>query len=148
MGTAVTATLLHRLPYPTPWLHWPTILLLALSVVLFALAALLLAARLVLWPGEWGALRRDGAQLWFLGAAPIGLGSVVNMVVYVCVEAWGGWAAKMAWGLWMVNVVLAVGIAFLVPFLRYASLEHTSLTPLPYPGGLNPGDMDRLTPPA
>ena len=131
MGTAITGTLLRRLPYNTPWLHWPCVLLLALSVLLFVLAALLLTARLVFWPRERSALRHNGSQLWVLGAAPIGFASVVILVVYICVEPWGPWAADMAWGLWIVEAVLAVGIVFLVPFLKY-EFSLGDITPLSY----------------
>lgn len=128
MGTSVTALLLNRFPYPAAWLHWLSILTFALSVLTFALAAVFLLARLTCWRAGWVGLLSDGAQLWFLGAAPIGFGGVVNLVVYVCVEAWGEWAKTMAWVLWMVNAVLAVGIAFLVPFVAYASPPDYAFT--------------------
>ena len=51
------------------------------------------------------------------GTIPMGLATIVNMIVFVCVPAWGDWAAILAWSLWWIDVILAVGTNFLLPFV-------------------------------
>ncbi|KAL2031160.1 hypothetical protein VTO58DRAFT_106511 [Aureobasidium pullulans] len=53
----------------------------------------------------------------FLGCFPMGLATIVNMIVLVCVPAWGRWAATMAWALWWIDAALAVTICCSVAFL-------------------------------
>lgn len=119
MGTGVTSILLQRLPYPAAWLHWLSVIVFAFNVLLFALCTVALSARLLFFRGGWDAVRKD----YFLGAVPIGLGCLVNMFCYVCVEAWGEWAATMAWVLWIIEAVLGMAIAFLVPFSKCVLLD-------------------------
>lgn len=47
----------------------------------------------------------------------MGLATIINMIVFVCVPIWGDWAANLAWALWWVDVVLSVGTNFYLPFL-------------------------------
>lgn len=47
----------------------------------------------------------------------MGLATIVNMVVLVCVPSWGDGAAKFAWALWWIDVVLATGTCFYLPFI-------------------------------
>lgn len=116
----MTSILLQRLPYPAAWLYWLSVIVFALNVVLFVLCAIALSARLLFFRGGWDAVRRD----YFLGAVPIGLGCIVNMFCYVCVDAWGEWAATMAWVLWMIEAALGMGVAFLVPFSKCVSHRY------------------------
>ena len=45
------------------------------------------------------------------------LATIINMVVFVCVPAWGDWAAQLAWALWWVDVVLATSTCLYLPFV-------------------------------
>ena len=45
------------------------------------------------------------------------LATIINMIVFVCVPAWGPWAAILAWALWWVDVVLAIATNFYMPFI-------------------------------
>ena len=47
----------------------------------------------------------------------MGLATIVNMIVFVCVPAWGSWAVELAWALWWVDVVCAVSTNFYLPFI-------------------------------
>ncbi|KAK0767366.1 hypothetical protein LTR75_018395, partial [Friedmanniomyces endolithicus] len=46
----------------------------------------------------------------FLGTVPMGFATLVEMWVFVCVPAWGPWAADVAWALWMLDAVAAVSV--------------------------------------
>ncbi|KAG9918667.1 sulfite efflux pump SSU1, partial [Aureobasidium melanogenum] len=61
----------------------------------------------------------------FLGCFPMGLGTIVNLIVLVCVPAWGRWAATMAWALWWIDAALAVTICCSVAFLMISVHEVT-----------------------
>jgi len=47
----------------------------------------------------------------------MGLATIINMIVLVCVPAWGPWAATLAWTLWWIDVVLSLGTNLLLPFI-------------------------------
>jgi len=47
----------------------------------------------------------------------MGLATIINMIVFVCVPAWGNWVATLAWVLWWIDVVLAVSTNFYLPFI-------------------------------
>lgn len=47
----------------------------------------------------------------------MGLATIVNMTVFVCVPVWGHWAALLAWTLWWIDVVLATSVCVYLPFV-------------------------------
>ena len=47
----------------------------------------------------------------------MGLATIVNMIVFVCVPAWGNGAATLAWTLWWIDVVLSVACCMYLPFV-------------------------------
>jgi len=47
----------------------------------------------------------------------MGLATIVNMVVFVCVPAWGPWAIQFAWALWWIDVVISVSVCFYLPWV-------------------------------
>lgn len=47
----------------------------------------------------------------------MGLATIINMIVFVCVPAWGDWAAHLAWALWWVDVVCALATNLYLPFV-------------------------------
>lgn len=89
MGTGIVSILLHNLPYNAPWLSSVSIMIFVLNVILFIVFFSLSVARYTLYPRIWGAMIRHPAQSLFLGTFPMGLATIVNMVVFVCVPVWG-----------------------------------------------------------
>jgi len=47
----------------------------------------------------------------------MGLATIINMIVFVCVPVWGNWAAQLAWALWWVDIALALSTNVYLPFL-------------------------------
>lgn len=65
---------------------------------------------------------RHPKQSLFLGTFPMGLATIVNMVVFVCVPAWGPWTITFAWALWWFDAVIAVTICLSLPFILFVPL--------------------------
>jgi hypothetical protein len=47
----------------------------------------------------------------------MGLATIVNMVTFVCVPAWGEGAATLAWTLWWIDAALSVACCMYLPFV-------------------------------
>lgn len=47
----------------------------------------------------------------------MGLATIINMVVFVCVPAWGDRIATFAWALWWIDAIIALAINFFIPFI-------------------------------
>ncbi|TKA83365.1 hypothetical protein B0A55_01039 [Friedmanniomyces simplex] len=120
MGTGIVSTLLHNLPYSARWLSYLSYVVFALNVVLFVLFTFISLLRYTLYPKLWTAMIRHPAQSLFLGTFPMGLATIINMLVYACVPAWGGNTWKLAWGLWWIDAVLAVATCCYLPFVIMA----------------------------
>ena len=62
----------------------------------------------------------------------MGLATIINMTVFVCVPAWGPWAATLAWTLWWIDVVISVACCMFLPFvimyLHDSALESMTAT--------------------
>lgn len=54
------------------------------------------SARYTLWPRIWNAMLSHPQQSLFLGTFPMGFATIINMVVFTCVPAWGQrWVATL-----------------------------------------------------
>lgn len=49
----------------------------------------------------------------------MGLATIINMVCFVCVPAWGQWAAILAWTLWWIDAVISLANNMYLPFAMY-----------------------------
>jgi tellurite resistance protein TehA-like permease len=110
------STALNTLPYNGRWLYWISIVVFALNVAIFAVCSILSVLRYTLYPETLSAVLNEPAQSMFLSTFPMGLATIVNMVCFVCVPAWGNWARDFAWALWMVDACLSVISALYLPF--------------------------------
>jgi tellurite resistance protein TehA-like permease len=95
MGTGIVSILLHNLPYNGKWIYWISVIMFALNAVLFCIFFALSFLRYTLYPQIWGAMIRHPAQSLFLGTFPMGLATIINMIVFVCVPAWGYRAVQL-----------------------------------------------------
>ena len=117
MGTGITSILLHNLPYNSRWLYWLSILVFCLNVGLFITFLVISILRYTLFPGLFMVMIRHPVQSLFCGTFPMGLATIVNMVVFVCVPAWGSGAITLAWTLWWIDVGIAVVSCMWLPFV-------------------------------
>lgn len=95
MGTGIVSTLLHNLPYNGDWLYWISVVIFCLNVTLFITFTFISVARYTAFPEIWWVMIRHPQQSLFLGTFPMGLATIINMVVFVCVPAWGDGAVKL-----------------------------------------------------
>ena len=89
MGTGIVSILLHNLPYNGAWLYWISVVIFALNVALFIFFLFVSLLRYMLYPQIWVVMIQHPTQSLFLGTFPMGLATIINMVVFVCVPAWG-----------------------------------------------------------
>ena len=130
MGTGISSILLCNLPYNATWLQYIAYIIFALNIFLFALFLCISIMRYTLYPAIWTAMVRHPAQSLFLGTFPMGLATIINMTVFVCVPAWGGNWWKLAWALWWFDAVVSLATCFYLPFIMYVQTLLASLRTL------------------
>src|SRR5438034_11298924 len=102
MGTRIVAILLEDISttYSSSWLHEISITVFVLNIILFVSIFGATALRYILYPAVWQLMIEHPLQSLFLGTAPMGFATLVNMFIFVCVPIWGNWAKSVAWALW------------------------------------------------
>src|SRR6187402_2564589 len=89
MGTGIVSTLLHNLPYNGDWLYWLSVIIFCLNIGLFVTFTAISVVRYTLYPELWRIVIMHPTQSHFVGTFPIGFATIINMIVFVCVPAWG-----------------------------------------------------------
>jgi tellurite resistance protein TehA-like permease len=112
MSTGVLSIIIHQLPYNGDGLQVISVIVFVLNVVLFVLFTLISFLRYVLHPRIFPAVLRHPHQSLFLATFPVGLATIVNMIILVCVPVWGQGMAIFAWVLWWIVAVLALTTCF------------------------------------
>lgn len=108
MSTGVLSIMLHQLPYNGHWLRVISIIFFVTNVVLFVLFTILSILRYTLYPRLFLGVLRHPHQSLFLATFPVGLATLINMIVLVCAPEWGDGMAILAWVLWWIVTVLAL----------------------------------------
>ncbi|KAL7815053.1 voltage-dependent anion channel [Trichoderma aethiopicum] len=137
MGTGIVSILLHNLPYNGVWLYWISVIFFVLNLALFVLFTFISALRYFAYPGLFMTMIRHPAVPLLLGAFPIALCTIIEMIVLVCVPAWGNWAVTLAWTLWWFDAAISIVISYFIPFVimhihdvKLATLSATWLLPV------------------
>jgi tellurite resistance protein TehA-like permease len=112
MSTGALSIAIHQTPYHARWLNIISTVLFVLNIVLFLLFTVISALRYLMHPGLFARVLRHGHQSLFVATFPVGLGTLINMIVLVCAPAWGQGMAVLAWVLWWADSVLAVATCF------------------------------------
>ena len=112
MSTGVTSILLHQIPYHAHWLNIVADIFFVLNIALFLLFTFISSLRYILYPQLIPSVLRHPHQSLFLATFPVGLATLINMIVLVCVPAWGQGMAIFAWVLWWIDSVLALTACF------------------------------------
>ncbi len=117
MGTGIASILLHNLPYNGRWLYWISVSVFCLNILLFVIFLAISVLRYFMYKGLFMYMIRHPVQSLFVGTFPMGLATVINMIVFVCVPAWGSWATTLAWTLWWIDAVISLMTCFYLPFI-------------------------------
>ena len=83
MGTGAVSALIHNFPYGngTPVIRIFTLIIFFLNLVLFILISGATAARYALFPDVWSKMMHHPAQSLFVGAAPMGFATLINIAL-------------------------------------------------------------------
>ncbi|KAK3056425.1 Plasma membrane sulfite pump involved in sulfite metabolism [Extremus antarcticus] len=127
MGTGVVSMILHSIPWQASWLYHLSIVFFVLNVALFATAFIISVLRYTIWPEIFIVMIHDPNNSLFLGTIPMGFATIINMWIAVCVPAWGTWAAYTAWGMWMLDSVVAVSVTVSLGVLLMSESHQRSL---------------------
>ncbi|KAK3074740.1 Plasma membrane sulfite pump involved in sulfite metabolism [Teratosphaeriaceae sp. CCFEE 6253] len=127
MGTGIVSLIFITIPWRAAWLHYLGIVFFVLNVALFSLAFLASLLRYTLWPRIWTVMIEDATNSLFLGTVPMGFATIIEMWIFVCVPAWGPWAAQVAWVLWMLDAVVAVAVTVSLGVLLMSASHQRSL---------------------
>lgn len=127
MGTGIVSTILITIPWHARWLYYLSIIFFALNVGLFFTALSISLLRYTIWPEIWTVMIQDATNSLFLGTIPMGFATIVEMWIFVCVPAWGEWAAYFGWTLWILDSILAVSVTVSLGILLYVSFSIASL---------------------
>lgn len=112
MSTGVVSILLHQLPYNGHWLQIISVIFFVFNICIFVLFSIISCLRYGLYPELFPAVLRHPHQSLFLGTFPVGLATIINMIVLVCVPAWGHGMATLAWVLWWIDSIIALVVCF------------------------------------
>ncbi|KAJ6134779.1 hypothetical protein N7523_001101 [Penicillium sp. IBT 18751x] len=124
MGTGITSILLNTLPYNGRWLYWISVGIFCLNVLIFGIFLTITVLRYLLYPEIFKLMITHPAQSMFVGTFPMGFATIINMLCFVCVPAWGAWgawAAYFAWGVWIVDAVVSIMTCFGIPYILCAT---------------------------
>ena len=124
MSTGVTSILLHQLPYHARWLNIISDIFFVLNIVLFLLFSFITFLRYVMYPKLFPIVLRHPHQSLFLATFPVGLATIINMIILVCVPAWGHGMAIFAWVLWWIDSVLAMITCFHLTWVMSVQSSH------------------------
>jgi tellurite resistance protein TehA-like permease len=129
MSTGVVSIMLHQIPYHAKWLNIMADIFFVLNIVLFLLFTLISIIRYTSYPQLLPAVLRHPHQSMFLATFPVGLATLVNMIILVCVPSWVHGIAILAWVLWWIVAVLATTSRFHLTWVLYVFKQlHCVLT--------------------
>ena len=126
MGTGIVSILLHNLPYNCRPVYWISVAIFCLNIFLFTSFLIISILRYTVYRGLFGFMIRHPVQSLFLGTIPMGLATIINMVVFVCVPIWGPWVITFVWVLWWIDAAISITICLYLPFI-IMYIHNTSL---------------------
>ncbi|KAF8322137.1 C4-dicarboxylate transporter/malic acid transport protein [Clavulina sp. PMI_390] len=117
MGTGISSVVLKNLPYKFKHLDAIANAIFVLNTVLFVIFLVMTILRYILWPSLWRAMLYHPSQSLYVGTLPMGLCTIVSMIVYTCVPAYGPRYAILAWVLWWIAAVLCLATGIIIPYI-------------------------------
>ena len=125
MGTGVVALIVSEFPLFKSFTWALGVGLWSLNIVLFSLFTVLYTLRWIIYPHEAKLIFQHPIMSLFLGAIPMALATILNGCLKYAQPLYGDVAVHVAESLWYFDVVLALAVAWVVPFAMYRHQEHT-----------------------
>jgi C4-dicarboxylate transporter/malic acid transport protein len=111
--------LLHTSPYKFRGMAAVGTALFIFNILQFSVYSVLTAARFCIFPWAFARMLKHPVESLFLGTCPMGLATIINMMVYVAVPKYGEWARSLVWVLWWIDVVLTLLCTFGLPVIMF-----------------------------
>ena len=124
MGTGVVALILPERPFAHSIMAHLAVLLWQFNIALFLMFSLLYVLRWIIYPTEAKQIFSHASMSLFLGAIPMALATIINGYLKFGIHLYGDWVVPFAQLLWYIDVLLAVSIAWIVPFYMYNRQQH------------------------
>ena len=124
MGTGVVAIILAEMPFAHALMWKLGERLWQFNVFLFSVFGVLYVSRWIFYRHEAKQIFKHPVMCLFLGAIPMGLATIMNGFLKFGVVLYGDIAISIAEQLWYIAVVLALLIAWVVPFVMYSQQQH------------------------
>ena len=124
MGTGVLALALAAFPWQLPGLHALAEGLWLLAVLLFGLFTGLYAARWLLFFDEAREIFAHATVSMSIGTIPMGLATLINGLLLFGLPRWGAAVLPLAFGLWWLDVAMALACGVLIPYLMFTRQAH------------------------
>lgn len=117
MGTGMVSILLFDIPYQKSWLYWLSVGIFLLNVLLFVMFLIPTILRYTLYTPIIPSMLQDLGQSLFISTIPMGLSTIISMLVQVGEPFFGQSIVTLAWILWWIEIVLSIACCVTIPFL-------------------------------
>lgn len=124
MGTGIVALTLSEFPWFHSFFWHAGAVLWQLNTWLFLLFSLLYGLRWILFSTEAKQIFSHPMMCLFLAAIPMGLATIINGFLKYGQPLYGDITIQIAEYLWYADVIMALLIAWIVPFCMYRNQQH------------------------
>ena len=124
MGTGVVALIVSEFPMLKAFTWQLGTGLWYFNILLFVLFSVLYGLRWAFYPHEAKQIFQHPSMSLFLGTIPMALATILNGFLKYGQPIYGDTAVQIAQTLWYTDVVLALLVAWVVPFAMYRHQEH------------------------
>ena len=124
MGTGVLALIVAELPFDSFLMGQMGTILWQMNMLIFILFSILYGLRWLIFPHEAKQIFKHASMSLFLGAIPMALATILNGFLKFGVDLYGDTAVQIAQILWYIDVVMALVIAWIIPFCMYSIQQH------------------------
>ena len=124
MGTGVVALIVSEFPMLKAFTWQLGTGLWYFNILLFVLFSVLYGLRWAFYPHEAKQIFQHPSMSLFLGTIPMALATILNGFLKYGQPIYGDTAVQIAQTLWYADVVLALLVAWVVPFAMYRHQEH------------------------
>ena len=124
MGTGVVALIVSEFPMLKAFTWQLGTGLWYFNILLFVLFSVLYGLRWAFYPHEAKQIFQHPSMSLFLGTIPMALATILNGFLKYGQPIYGDTAVQIAQTLWYANIVLALLVAWAVPFAMYRHQEH------------------------